>query len=1449
MITRTRAFRHAFLILLLSARSLAQKPADVDRITESLGTPNSQIFNINRISSWYRSNGNGNFPPSGAGDGMSFPRRTGSVIYEDGIMWGAKVFRDPAKTIPGPPGQFVRVGGNEYVQGNQAGRIVGFGSTAVASNPAEPAVRIYRIRRDWNAMTDEELRNDAGETNESTPSSVTSVEIEALKAQYAKDWMEWPVAYGAPYVERNGIPGYQPPPAFNYDPGVGPLFTAESLITQKHDEPGICGSDPNIPADQVLWTVYNDLNRSLTTALYGSEPIGLEVQITLWGYKRDDPLGNVMFKRVRLINKGGVDTSGTGQKGSFWIDSMYVAQWSDPDVGNLTDDLVGCDTVLSLAFAYNSSNNDLEYDNFALPPPAVGYDYFAGPAVAASPTDSAIFGLRYVSGKRNLPMTSFTYTSGGSNLSDPRPRNSGASQVYKMLRGYLPIAGPDSLYPFPPGTTPDKFPLSGDPVSGTGFLDGLGTSYSLLAGDRRFFLSSGPFSLAPGDTQEVVLAVLAALGADRLSSLAELKVIDQYAQAMLSSLFALPESPKFSVEVNYPSSATAVVEVKASEPKKATKSVSTTLKRHNGATVATVPLYDDGAHNDGAANDGVFAGSTTISRQQDALLLTGTVVFKSDITVQMARIADNITTAGIVRLKNPVVFFDNVNNDGVASPDEYIHFGFTVENSTSFSFPYFTLDAKLIAFGPSTRLTLPQLPASTQFTFSYDSSNTNTFLPLQIPAQFSGGSLRVPFLLTDSLYNRWLDTLSIPVVKPLQTRGSWQQTSGPYGGDIKSIARSSSGFLYAVSYPAGVYRSPDNGEHWSKIAGYEMYLTRGIVVAGDGSIIASSGSAIFRSTDDGTTWSKVHEGSYYSFRLLTMGPQGTIYLCLYDDFLRSTDNGLTWEQRTANGPNTIQSMTFNGANQILIGTPAGVFRSTDEGFTWSSLGLNGKNVLSLQVLQNGAIMLAGTDSALYRSSNGGSTWTAINLEPSATSVASLVISPSGVAYAGTGLGNVFRSIDGGITWLQVGSTIQGTVQFIMADGSGQLFAGTSQSLYRWTNLQQKWEEKSSGISGLTCYSFSTTAWSEVYASTNRGIFRSSDDGLSWNLVYPFTPATVGPTLWPVVAVKQNGAVFAGTPSGVFVSLDQGATWIPRGLAGTAIRSLAVTPRGDILAGGIESGKIYLSTDDGTTWSVVHTSVNATESIYSLASDTAGYFYASTSYGKFLVSSDNGSTWNQPNQIYLSALQILVTSDGSIYAATGGRAVARSTDRGSTWIFLFSRGFSGYQTRGVTTNSLGHIFAAASGYAFENQGVFRSTDNGTTWYKLNSGLGYSNSAMAYSVASTGNGYLLVGTNGEGIYRTIAPTTAMDLRFDFSLAQNYPNPFNAITTIQYSIAYRSSVKLKIYNLLGQEIATLFSGELDPGVYITQWNAGRFASGVYFCRIEAGNLVDTKKLLLLR
>lgn len=255
--------------------------------------------------------------------------------------------------------------------------------------------------------------------------------------------------------------------------------------------------------DVMLWSVFNDADPSVHLNDAGKRaPLGVEVQQTVFAFNQQNPLGDCAFIKYRLINKGG-----------NLLDSMYVSFWSDPDLGGASDDLAGCDTSRSLGYAYNATNSDHLYGTT---PPAVGFDFFQGPWVPGAEEDPA--GMR-------LPMTSFNRYYNGT---DPRS----AEQSYNYMQG---LNADGSPYEFPEGT-PTAFQISGDPVVGDGDLDD-------NPSDRRFQLSSGPFRMAPGDTQEIVVGVVIGQGANRLSSIRVLQTNDDFAQAAYDLDFQIASPP------------------------------------------------------------------------------------------------------------------------------------------------------------------------------------------------------------------------------------------------------------------------------------------------------------------------------------------------------------------------------------------------------------------------------------------------------------------------------------------------------------------------------------------------------------------------------------------------------------------------------------------------------------------------------------------------------------------------------------------------------------------------------------------------------------------------------------------------------------------------------------------------------------------------------------------
>jgi hypothetical protein len=157
------------------------------------------------------------------------------------------------------------------------------------------------------------------------------------------------------------------------------------------------------------------------------------------------------------------------------------------------------------------------------------------------------------------------------------------------------------------------------------------------------------------------------------------------------------------------------------------------------------------------------------------------------------------------------------------------------------------------------------------------------------------------------------------------------------------------------------------------------------------------------------------------------------------------------------------------------------------------------------------------------------------------------------------------------------------------------------------------------------------------------------------------------------------------------------------------------------------------------------------------------------------------------------------------------------------------------------------------FAGTYEGVFLSTHNGATWSSVSTGLPNLSSAVAFAVS--GND-IFAGISGGGVWRrplsemiTSAGESKRNVSTSFTLSQNYPNPFNPSTTISFDLPTKSFVTLKVFDMIGREVATIVSKELSAGSYTRQWHAEGLPSGVYFYRLQAGSYLETKKLVLLR
>ena len=366
----------------------------------------------------------------------------------------------------------------------------------------------------------------------------------------------------------------------------------------------------------------------------------------------------------------------------------------------------------------------------------------------------------------------------------------------------------------------------------------------------------------------------------------------------------------------------------------------------------------------------------------------------------------------------------------------------------------------------------------------------------------------------------------------------------------------------------------------------------------------------------------------------------------------------------------------------------------------------------------------------------------------------------------------------------------------------------------------------------------------LFAGTNGGgVYLSSNYGTSWAAV---DSGLTGSELYVNSFASLGPNIFAGTRSGIFVSTNDGIAWkeVDSGLTSSLSRYiLSFAVIGSNLFAGTQGGGVYLSTNNGTSWTGVNTDLQLPY-VSSLAVIGTNLFAGTEGDGVYF-SSDSGGNWAQVNNgLVLGGLSIssLAASDTNLFTGTN-LGLFLSTNNGSNWI----EADSGLMNAIVNTL----VFNRTNYFAGTNAGVFLSTNHGTSWSSVNSGL---NQLGVQSLAIIGD--TLFAGSGGGVWKrplsdmiTSVNQTPSNFPTNFNLEQNYPNPFNPSTTINYSLPKASLVTIKVYDILGREIATLVNQQKNPGNYEVQFNASKLASGVYFYRMQAGDFVETKKLLLLK
>ncbi len=297
-------------------------------------------------------------------------------------------------------------------------------------------------------------------------------------------WANWPVDKGAPYVEVNGIAGYQP--GWNADrPGIG---------------------ETTARPDEITFSVYmdytnctNNIHSAEISLPGGTLPMGAEIRQIAFSFNLSG-LTDMYFMKWRIINKSS----------NVW-DSTYICLVDNGDIGDGSDDAAGCDSTKNTGFMYNADNFDGLYGSA---PPALGYRILQGPLInTGNPNDTARLPYGTFVGYKVLGMTGYNVfvNSGTTCVTDP----DNAAAGYNFMRGLDGCGTP--LINFLTGHVTTYKYNHGNYCSGN-----RAGWYDSTSGDKRQILSSGPFSMNPGDQQIFESAIFVSRGGDNVASVCSL---------------------------------------------------------------------------------------------------------------------------------------------------------------------------------------------------------------------------------------------------------------------------------------------------------------------------------------------------------------------------------------------------------------------------------------------------------------------------------------------------------------------------------------------------------------------------------------------------------------------------------------------------------------------------------------------------------------------------------------------------------------------------------------------------------------------------------------------------------------------------------------------------------------------------------------------------------------
>ncbi len=399
------------------------------------------------------------------------------------------------------------------------------------------------------------------------------------------------------------------------------------------------------------------------------------------------------------------------------------------------------------------------------------------------------------------------------------------------------------------------------------------------------------------------------------------------------------------------------------------------------------------------------------------------------------------------------------------------------------------------------------------------------------------------------------------------------------------------------------------------------------------------------------------------------------------------------------------------------------------------------------------------------------------------------------------------------------------------------------------NCSYTWANQTSGTTALL-YSIKAVNGLVAWTAGATGVVRrTTDGGITWGNGNP-NPGVITGDIYNIEALDANTAFVTTSPGATFIykTTNGGTNWTQvYTIAGGFINTIKMTSAtngyafGDPLAG---NWLMLKTTDGGTTWTTLATVAGTGDGRNNCLQILGNDIWFGTGQNTVWHSTNLGLNWTSATVTGITGQVTGIQFNTASVGIVGGATMSKTTDGGATWALLPASG----------TGTISGIEGSGNDYWYvRGTTIYRSTDLGTTWT-----LSHTHTAAQNDISLAPDGAGCMTGWSCGATGTIAKMTGVPVAVNdptsniptaYKLEQNYPNPFNPTTNITFALPIAGNVELKVYDILGKEVASIVSGNLNAGTHIVPFDASALASGIYIYKINTGSFTDSKKMVLIK